>query len=88
MLTQVFSAGVRKTRTREKEYFLFITKSRKFFLFKLSFSSDVIKSFKLYFCSCNFIEKYPYQSKLISALTETVSFGNNSCFHFRQNILF
>ena len=66
-----FFCWCQKNKNIRKKLFSFISKSRKVFLFKYSFLDDVKKSFKLYFCSCNFIQKNPYQSKLISALTQT-----------------
>ena len=65
-----FFCWCQKNKDVQKRVFSSIAKSRKVFLFKHSFSTDVKKSFKLYFCSCNFIQKNRYQSKLISALTQ------------------
>ena len=57
--------------TRNKKYFRLYLSLKTSFSSNTAFLSDVKKSFKLYFCSCNFIQKNPYQSKLISALTQT-----------------
>ena len=65
-----FFCWCQKNKNTRKIVFSSITKSRKVFLFKHSFQADVEKSFKMYFCSCNFIQKNPYQWKRISALTQ------------------
>ena len=67
---QGFFCWCQKNKNTRKIVFSSIAKSRKVFLFRHSFLADVKKSFKMYFCSCNFIQKNPYQSKLISALTQ------------------
>ena len=67
---QGFFCWCQKNKNTRKIVFSSITKSRKVFLFKHSFQADVEKSFKMYFCSCNFIQKNPYQWKRISALTQ------------------
>ena len=65
-----FFCQCQKNKNTQKRVFSSITKSRKVLLFKHRFSADIKKSFELFFCSCNFIQKNLYESKFISALTQ------------------